>query len=149
MLGQVITHRVISIRRSDGGSRLLETRGDANTSADGYLVSEDNLIGKVVWYSGEDNIMAEIMSFITGKMGFLCCIVFPVLMIAGWILKDSVNSIQRDLEELERQQYEKEKETEITYTLEDLFTKEEYEELVRRLKQEILEELARSEQQSE
>ena len=52
MLGQVITHRVIQILTSDDGNILLETRGDANTISDGYYVTEDNLIGEVVWYSG-------------------------------------------------------------------------------------------------
>ena len=133
MLGQVITHRVIEILTSDDGNLLLETRGDANTVSDGYYVTEDNLIGEVVWYSGQKNIFAGIMTFVTRKIGFFGCIVIPVLLVSGLILRDSVKDIKRELDELLEQQNSS-----------DSLTSDEYEALVAQLKAEILEELMQS-----
>ncbi len=150
MLGQVITHRVIKISTSDDGNLLLETRGDANTVSDGFYVTEDNLIGAVVWYSGQKNLLAGIMSFITGKMGFLGCIVIPVLLVSGLILRDSVKDIKQELNELLEQELQlktpvkEEKEEIIEQTSLDSLTPEEYEALVAQLKAEILEELVQS-----
>ena len=51
-VGKIITHRVVAVLQNGDGETLLETRGDANLSADGNYVQADNLIGRVVWYAG-------------------------------------------------------------------------------------------------
>lgn len=94
--GKIVTHRVIGFVQQ-GGEVLLQTQGDANLVADGYLVSRENLVGKVIWHTGDESILAGIFSFFTSKLGFLGCIVFPCLLLAGLILKDCVGSIKRDL----------------------------------------------------
>ena len=101
MLGQVITHRVVQILESGTGEILLETKGDANTVSDGFFVASNNLVGKVVWYSGQKNILADIVGFVTGRIGFFGCIVIPVLLVSGLLLRDSVKDIQKELKELE------------------------------------------------
>lgn len=156
MLGQVITHRVVQVLTDGRGRIALETRGDANTVSDGYLVTEDNYIGKVVHYTGEGNAISVIFTVLTSRTGFLSCIVFPVLLIASFILKDSMKSIRKELEALQTgvaqtgQPEGKEDagaETEsrgngddCRQSLQELVTDEEYEQLLREIKEEIMEE---------
>lgn len=106
MLGQVITHRVVEVLESSTGQILLETRGDANTVSDGFFVASNNLVGKVVWYSGQKNILAGVIGFVTGRIGFFGCIVIPVLLVSGLLLRDSVKDIQKELKELEALEYQ-------------------------------------------
>lgn len=118
MRGQIITHRVIEIKEINGVLRLT-TKGDANTVEDALYVTEDNLLGKVVWVSSDSNIIAKVISFMSGKIGFLACIVLPVLLICGIALKDSMNNIQKELADLRRleieTQLQKQKEAEEAY----------------------------------
>ena len=147
MLGQVITHRVVKIMESGDGGLCLETRGDANTVSDGYLVTKGNLIGKVTWYSGNENLLVRILSFLTGKIGFLACIVLPVFLIAGVMMKDTVKNIRKELNQMayvSQQQPVKRK-----ITLEDLLTPDEYAAFIEELKKEILEELTKGDTEKE
>lgn len=105
--GSIVTHRVVAVEKDDNGSIYLETRGDANVSSDPYYVSSKDLIGKVIWYSGEGSVINDMLSFLTGKMGFLLCIVFPILLVSGLIMQNAVKNLQKDLalakEELRRE----------------------------------------------
>lgn len=100
--GSVVTHRVVNIFRDNTGI-LLETKGDANLVADGYYVSEDNFIGKVIWFTGEKNMLTSVFSFFTNKVGFLGCIVFPCLLVAGMVLQNCVKNIRNEMERAEEE----------------------------------------------
>ena len=90
------------------------------------------------------------MTFVTRKIGFFGCIVIPVLLVSGLILRDSVKDIKRELDELLEQELQmeapvkEEKEETIEQSSLDSLTPEEYEALVAQLKAEILEELMQS-----
>ena len=101
MRGQVITHRVVDMKEINGVLRLT-TKGDANTVEDALYVTENNLIGRVTWYSTDQDLIAKVISFMSGKIGFLACIVIPVLLVCGFALKESMKNIQLELEELRR-----------------------------------------------
>lgn len=139
--GQTVTHRVVSVIVDETGKTLLETRGDANNSSDGYYVETDNLIGKVIWYNKSGNPFTVMLGVISSRMGFLTCIVFPCLLIAGIVLsygiknvKKSINEVLMELDRLEHEQEIKEKsETEV------LFTPEEIAEMREKILREILE----------
>ena len=90
----------------NNGDPLLLTKGDANPSMDGEYVTRDNYIGKVVWRSGEKSFAADLMRFITSKNAFMLCIMFPCLLICGFILKDSVSKMTRELEAIKKTQEE-------------------------------------------
>lgn len=107
--GSIVTHRVVAVQKDEDGKIHLETRGDANFTSDPFYVGEEDLVGKVTWYSGKDSIWNDILSFISGKIGFLLCIVFPVLMVSGLILQSAVKNLQKDLA-LVREELEKQKE---------------------------------------
>ena len=146
--GSIVTHRVVSVKEDAGGNIYLETRGDANVSSDPHYADSENLIGKVTWYSGKNNILNDILSFVTGKMGFLLCIVFPVLLVSGMMMQSAVKNLRRDLalakQELERGATEGETaempESELLpgYTT---LTYADYEAIYESLRKELLEEL--------
>lgn len=141
--GVTVTHRVVSVQKDDNGGILLETRGDANYTSDAYYVNEANLIGKVIWYSGKESVITNMLSFITGKTGFFACIVFPVLLIAGLVMQYAVKNLRKGMDvalnELERMESEDSaKELLPGYTT---LTVEDYNEIYNALKQELLEEL--------
>lgn len=95
--GQIVTHRVIQVGQDLNGGVLLETKGDANLTADGDYVTQANFVGEVVWHSGEGNPLTDILSFLSSATGFLLCIALPCLLIVGMILKSCVGNIKADL----------------------------------------------------
>lgn len=136
MLGKTITHRVINILDSEG-KVFLETKGDANLVADAHYVSERYLIGKVIAYTGQENLLSDIMSFLTSRMGFLICIVLPCLLISGMILRDCVGNIRAELgAAMDDLLQEPEQQRKYKY-----ITEEEYQEMYERIRRELMEEL--------
>ena len=139
--GRIVTHRVVGMARDLSGGILLETKGDANLVMDGYLVSRDNFVGKVIWHTGDGSIMAGILSLFTNKIGFLGCIVFPCLILAGLILRDCVGNIRYELqmamEEMERLEKQNNWESDPLCGM----TQEEYNEMYERIRAELIEEL--------
>lgn len=140
ILGKMMTHRVVDVLNGADGSVMFETRGDANLASDGYLVTQTNFVGKVIWYTGANSVLSEVFSFFTNKVGFLACIVFPCLLLAGLILKDCVKNIKNELQEtLDHLENEPE---ESAAPLE--LTEEERNEMYERIRAELIEELKRS-----
>ena len=140
MWGKVITHRVVEVLKGADGSILLRTQGDANLVADGYFVDRDNIIGKVIWHTGDGSMLATVFALFTNKVGFLGCIVIPCLLFAGMILKDCVGNIHR---ELKSAMEELEDADEDNWQNDPLcgMTQEEYNELYERIRAELIEEL--------
>ena len=138
--GKIVTHRVVDSIPLADGTVLLETKGDANLVADGYYVNQDNFVGKVIWYTGDDSVLASIFSFFTNEVGFLACIVFPCLLLVSMILKDCVKNIRK---ELEAAMEELESQEEDDWRNDPLcgMTQEEYNEMYERIRAEIMEEL--------
>lgn len=145
IFGQMMTHRVINILSAPDGSLLFETRGDANLVADGFMVSQINFVGKVTWYSGANSVLSSVFSFFSNKIGFLACIVIPILLLGGLLMKECVNNIrmelQKAMEELERESAPKEE------PLPEL-TEEERNEMYERIRAELIEELMQGAEQS-
>ena len=138
--GSTVTHRVIAVQKDAKGEVYLETRGDANVSSDPHYVKQENLIGKVTWYSGRDNILNDILAFITGKMGFLLCIVFPVLLVSGMIMQSAVKNLKRDLA-LAREELAKEAQDAELLPGYTTLTYADYKAIYETLRAELLEEL--------
>ena len=146
IFGQMVTHRVTAILPAVDGSLLFETRGDANLAADGYLVSQINFVGKVVWYTGANSVLSSVFSFFSNKISFLACIVIPILLLGGLLMKDCVTNIrfelQKAMDELERQSAPEE-----TLPLPEM-TEEERNEMYERIRAELIEELMQGAEQS-
>lgn len=135
IMGKIVTHRVVNVTLSGDGEVLLETKGDANLSADAEYVTASNLIGRVHHYSKDNNVMVSLVNVLTDKIGFMMLILFPTLLIAGFILRSCMNNMRRDieiaLEEEKRKKAEQDK----------LYTDEEYAAMLERIKNELLEEM--------
>lgn len=148
MLGMIITHRVIKIYEDNNGSIFLETKGDANKYADAKLVDEENLVGKVIYATGEDNFFADLISFLTSKIGFWAFIVLPCIIIGVMIMRDTIGTLREEMDAIHKELDEmsnkvKQKETEKEKK------EETYEEMYERLRRELLEELNQSAEQVE
>ena len=145
--GKIITHRVVEVLNGADGSVLLRTQGDANLVADGYFVDQDNIIGKVIWHTGDGSMLALVFSIFTNKVGFLGCVVFPCLLLAGLILKECVGNIHHELQnavdELESDEDDWQNDPLCG------MTQEEYNEMYERIRTELIEELKRSAQKPE
>ena len=135
MMGKVITHRVITIYDDQAGGILLETKGDANLSADGELVTANNLIGRVNHYEKDGSFMPSLINLLTDKVGFFLIILFPTLLIAGFILRSCMTNMRRDLQiVLDEEKRQKD-------DISNLYTEEEYAAMLERIKRELIEEL--------
>lgn len=142
--GEIVTHRVVDIVMDEDGSIALETQGDANITPDPYLVREENLVGRVIWYTGKGSLFNNVLSFLSGKIGFFACIVFPVLLAAGLILQNSVNNlykeiarVQAELRRAEQEAPEEDKPLEGYATL----TQRDYDEILETVRSQLLKEL--------
>lgn len=134
---KIITHRVSSVQTQPDGSLTLETRGDANPVADTKPVTQDRLIGKVVWHTEKEGGATKVIGFLSGSMGFLTCIAFPILLLGALILRGSIVSIRRQLREVSREMDEAERAADTCGEL----TPQEYQELYEKVRAEVLEEL--------
>lgn len=134
----VVTHRVISVLKNANGMPVLETKGDANSSADGDYVDENNLIGKVIFHTNRDGITGA-MNFLTSKRGFLACIFLLCLLVGFWVMGDSIKGIRNAIK---GQKQNREPETE---PLRNQLGQQAYEKLCSRLREELQQELAEKE----
>ena len=154
-LDQIITHRIVNITTGLDGALRLETKGDANVVSDVYYVTAQNLIGQVVYYTGnagKGHAAANVVSFLTSGAGFITCLAMPCLMIAGLMLQESVKSMRADLEAAmkllndEPQQQNRIVVRAAKPASTDVFTPEELEEMKAQIRQELMKELGISEQ---
>lgn len=140
--GKVVTHRVVDLVSMADGSTVLMTKGDANLVSDSYYVGRDNLIGKVVWYTGDDSALASVFAFFTNEIGFLACIVLPCLLLVSLILRDCVKNIRLELEQA-MEEMDEAAEEDNDWRNDPLcgMTQEEYQEMYERIRAELIEEL--------
>lgn len=141
---RIVTHRVVSVFWENGAATL-ETRGDANPVADGRLVRQKDMIGKVVWYTDKEGGIMGVMSFLSSKIGFLACIALPILLLGGLILRSCIVSIQKDLYRAQRELEFEEKQNEAECHV----SHEEYEEIYDRIRAKLIEELKGNHEQKQ
>ena len=99
--GKVITHRIIGIEHAEDGSLLYRTKGDNNNVADGTLVNEDNVYGKVLF---RIPYLGYIRQFLSTYFGWILCIALPLLyLILSEVIKvrKMLQQKRKQLEEVE------------------------------------------------
>jgi len=79
--GQVITHRVEEVNKENGVVVSLVTKGDNNNACDAKLVTSDNFMGIVVYYSSGIGKFISVMT--TGNKAFIFILIIAV---AGFIM---------------------------------------------------------------
>lgn len=115
--GVIITHRVVGIYTKPDNTLCLQTKGDnkeTNPTVDINPVTKENLIGRVVWHTGDGSVMANIINFLTDGIGFLVCIVL-VLLVAVWVFRDAAKNLRKEIVEAEAklEQQEKQKQQQL------------------------------------
>jgi len=130
-----ITHRVINVFTTPDGNTVLQTKGDANPTADPSPVSSRQLIGRVIKYTGDNSKMSDVVKFLTGDIGFIACILLPVIIIAAWIFKDAVKSMKAAIEDMKARLDKPES------TISD----DEYREIYKKIENEVRRELEQNE----
>ncbi len=141
--GSIVTHRVASIQYDAQGALYLESRGDANYSSDPYFVQEENFIGKVTWFTGQNSFFTRLLSFVSGKIGFMALVVIPILIIVALILHGAGKTIKGELDSTLNSLAKKENapEDELLPGYKTL-TRRDYEEIYQSLKRELWKELS-------
>ena len=81
------THRIIDAVEENGKTAFI-TKGDANPTADAYLVTEDTIYGKVVCHTGKMYGLGTLIGMITTPFGFLTVILLPILLIVAVLVRD-------------------------------------------------------------
>ena len=46
--------------------------------------------------------MAKIINFLTGDLGFMACIVLPVLLVAVWVFRDATKNLRKEIQNVEK-----------------------------------------------
>lgn len=138
----VITHRVVGVGHLPDGSTVLQTKGDANLTADAEYVSQAQLIGRVIWHTGDGSFMARVLQFLTSDFGFLACILLPVILIAIWICRDAIKNMKKAIQDVEEQLQAQEKQEKVTISA------EEYAQMVAKVQEEVRKELEQDAAQS-
>lgn len=82
-----ITHRIVRIINADGQIKY-ETQGDANDDPDLSLVTEDRIVGKVIFKIPQ---LGRVQYFLISKAGWLIALVIPALAI---IIYDGVKIVK-------------------------------------------------------
>jgi len=105
--GTTVTHRVVDVAKTASGEYQFSTKGDNNQSADGAVVTKDNLIGKVILRIPQ---LGRLQFFIATKMGWFIVVFIPALGIIIMdlikilklrVLKDQISEI-KDVEEADK-----------------------------------------------
>lgn len=137
--GMIVTHRVVSVYDTPDGVRCLRTKGDNNLSVDMNPVTQQYLIGRVIWHTGDGSTMATIISFLSNSYGFLACIILPVLLVAVWVFRGATRNLKKEMaavqERLERQDMLSQVEST------PVMTEEEYREMYQSIENELREEM--------
>ena len=151
MLGAIITHRVIDVLENANGEIFLETQGDNNKYPDASYVEQKNIIGRVIFHTGDGNFFSGLIGSLTSPMGFFAFIVIPCLIIGVIIMRGTMKNIRAEMEILTQELEENEapagkekSKDEKTETLEKQMGEQAYEQLCARLRNELLEELKQS-----
>lgn len=75
--GRLMTHRITGIT-DDDGSRMFQTKGDANEQADTYLVSADTVVGRMVVSIPYLGTIAQVSRSV---VGFVLLVLIPGIFV--------------------------------------------------------------------
>lgn len=138
--GSIVTHRVLEAGYDSNGNYALITKGDANASADPFLVRSTNLIGRVVWYSGAESAVTVILAVLSGKIGFLACVVIPILLLSTMVMQRCAKNLYSEIGEVRRTLKKEQEDNELLPGYSTL-TRSDYEEIYESIKADLLKEL--------
>jgi signal peptidase I len=95
--GTVNTHRIVSIGQ-DGDNYSFKTKGDANNVDDRYDVTEQDIIGKVIFTSYQ---LGRVVSLLSNPLVFVPIILIPLAIILAMNLYQTVSLAKKIAKEEE------------------------------------------------
>lgn len=104
--GSANTHRIVQITVDDAGQTCYITQGDANPVADEDAVYPDQIYGKVVGYTKAIYWVSLFFSFVQTGAGFVTVIIFPLMLVGYWYVKDFVKNVNQLIETQAKQELE-------------------------------------------
>lgn len=93
------THRVVEVIEQNGQTTF-RTQGDANAASDPSLVSDQNLVGRVVFHS---HILGVIVTFLCKPYIFLPLVLIPLMIIIFTYGRRIVRLARREIAEAARE----------------------------------------------
>ena len=87
----IITHRIIS-SEVKGGEVFYKTKGDANDDVDGWLVNEQNVLGKTFFTLP---FVGRILAFTKSNIGFPLLIILPAILVILLELRSIYKEIRK------------------------------------------------------
>lgn len=84
----IITHRVVGVEPLKGGDVSYKTKGDANEEADGWIVNQKNVLGRVYFTIP---FFGKILAFAKTDLGFPLLIIFPAVFV---IIIEALNIVR-------------------------------------------------------
>lgn len=137
MAGQIVTHRVVEIKEIEGEICLV-TRGDSNNSVDGYYVTGENLVGKIIYVMEQGGFITTVYSLLTNKIGFFTIVIVPVLILVTVIMQENVKKITKEIKAIKHEidKAEAEDDAALREEIRQRLTEECREELLREIREE-------------
>lgn len=74
----IVTHRIIEIEETSDGARTFTLQGDAPEATDTQRITEDEIIGKVIWWSYP---LGAVLTFLRSSAGIVVCLILPAALI--------------------------------------------------------------------
>ena len=102
--GQPNTHRILSIETDESGQISFVTQGDANPTPDAVRVRPEDVYGKVVYYTSAIRWISLFFQFLHTRMGFMTAIVFPLMLVTYFYVRDFARSVKEVMEEQAREE---------------------------------------------
>lgn len=102
--GQPNTHRILSIETDESGQISFVTKGDANPMPDAVRVRPEDVYGKVVYYTSAIRWISLFFQFLHTRMGFMTAIVFPLMLVTYFYVRDFARSVKEVMEEQAREE---------------------------------------------
>ena len=101
IFGQPNTHRIVDYTENPDG-RIYTTKGDHNPTVDSTPVYAEAVLGKVIFTTGKVRFFGMLVGVITTPMGFITVIVFPILAILSFALRDFAKACKKLRKEEEK-----------------------------------------------
>ncbi len=87
----LVTHRIVQANAYEDGTIAYRTQGDANNAPDGWIVTPDQVVGRVIYHVPKVGLLVNSLH---NKFAFFLLIGLPAALIVGMELRELVGGIK-------------------------------------------------------
>lgn len=102
--GQPNTHKIVGIEKGESGQLSFVTKGDANPAPDAVRVEARDVYGKVIYATNAIKWFSLFFQFLHTRLGFMTAIVFPLMLMTYFYVRDFSRSVRQVLEDQAREE---------------------------------------------